>query len=234
MCYMVLPCSTPRTPRPVPPRPRSPNGSARAGHARADHANADHPCAYRRAAAHRAYSARLRPPSCRDRAASLRQHRLQCRRCLLRHRAAGCDPRAPATRHSAGHRAGTRIARARGARPGYRLRRTGARAPTGGTSADLPAGVADSQSPPSTASAGQPAAAQVGKAARRSRPPGWNDPELFMPTLEELEAQVRRRPLGRTLVESVSTWRWCRASVPVLSGTSCSTASEGTAAASPP
>jgi hypothetical protein len=34
-----------------------------------------------------------------------------------------------------------------------------------------------------------------------SRPAGWNDPELFMPTLEELEAQVRRRPLGRTLVE---------------------------------
>jgi hypothetical protein len=36
---------------------------------------------------------------------------------------------------------------------------------------------------------------------RPSRPAGWNDPELFMPTLEELEAQVRRRPLGRTLVE---------------------------------
>jgi hypothetical protein len=36
---------------------------------------------------------------------------------------------------------------------------------------------------------------------RPTRPPGWNDPELFMPTLEELEAQVRRRPLGRTIVE---------------------------------
>jgi hypothetical protein len=34
-----------------------------------------------------------------------------------------------------------------------------------------------------------------------SRPPGWNDPELFMPTLEELEAQVRHRSLGRTLVD---------------------------------
>ena len=34
-----------------------------------------------------------------------------------------------------------------------------------------------------------------------SRPVGWNDPELFMPTLEELVVQVRRRPLGRTLVE---------------------------------
>ena len=47
-----------------------------------------------------------------------------------------------------------------------------------------------------------PAAAHVArKPARPSRPAGWNDPELFMPTLEELEAQVRRRPLGRTLVE---------------------------------
>jgi len=36
---------------------------------------------------------------------------------------------------------------------------------------------------------------------RPSRPAGWNDPELFMPTLKELEAQVRRRPLGRTLVD---------------------------------
>jgi hypothetical protein len=55
--------------------------------------------------------------------------------------------------------------------------------------------------------AGPPAAEQplqaptARKAARPSRPPGWNDPELFMPTLEELEAQVRRRPIGRTLVE---------------------------------
>ena len=38
-------------------------------------------------------------------------------------------------------------------------------------------------------------------ASHPSRPRGWNDPELFMPTLEELEAQVRRRPLGRTLVD---------------------------------
>ena len=48
-------------------------------------------------------------------------------------------------------------------------------------------------------SAGRGALAR--KPARPSRPAGWNDPELFMPTLEELEAQVRRRPLGRTLVE---------------------------------
>jgi hypothetical protein len=39
------------------------------------------------------------------------------------------------------------------------------------------------------------------KPARRSRQAGWNNPELFMPTLEELEAQVRRRSLGRTLVD---------------------------------
>jgi hypothetical protein len=56
---------------------------------------------------------------------------------------------------------------------------------------------------PEGAPAGRAAEAQVRPkpAARRSRPPGWNDPELFMPTLEELEAQVRRRALGRTLVE---------------------------------
>jgi len=37
--------------------------------------------------------------------------------------------------------------------------------------------------------------------ARPTRPAGWNDPELFMPTLAELEAQVRRRAPGRTLVD---------------------------------
>jgi len=49
----------------------------------------------------------------------------------------------------------------------------------------------------------QPAEAPIGRkrVPPPSRPAGWNDPELFMPTLEELEAQVRRRPLGRTLVE---------------------------------
>jgi hypothetical protein len=39
------------------------------------------------------------------------------------------------------------------------------------------------------------------KRARPSRPFGWNDPELFMPTPEQLEAQVRRRPIGRTIVD---------------------------------
>ncbi len=40
------------------------------------------------------------------------------------------------------------------------------------------------------------------KAARRpSLPPGWDDPELFMPTLEDLERQVRRRAVGRTITD---------------------------------
>jgi hypothetical protein len=81
-----------------------------------------------------------------------------------------------------------------------------------GEPAGLPAGAADpsvDSADPSADPAEQPTdpakpptVAQIGrKPARRSRPAGWNDPELFMPTLEELEAQVRRRPLGRTLVE---------------------------------
>jgi hypothetical protein len=36
-------------------------------------------------------------------------------------------------------------------------------------------------------------------ASRPSGPTGWNDPELCMPTLDELERQVRRRPIGRTI-----------------------------------
>jgi hypothetical protein len=43
------------------------------------------------------------------------------------------------------------------------------------------------------------------KASRRpSLPPGQDDPELFMPTLEELERQVRRRSFGRTIGEICS------------------------------
>jgi hypothetical protein len=62
---------------------------------------------------------------------------------------------------------------------------------------------AQTSAAPKAAPAGQPAeAASAEKAAARpSRPAGWNNPELFMPTLEELEAQVRRRVLGRTLVD---------------------------------
>ena len=47
--------------------------------------------------------------------------------------------------------------------------------------------------------AAQQAAAR--KPARVSRPAGWDDPELFMPTLQELIAQVRRRPIGRSIVD---------------------------------
>jgi hypothetical protein len=42
------------------------------------------------------------------------------------------------------------------------------------------------------------------RAPRPSPPPGCDDPELFMPTLEELERQVRRRSLGRTYVDICS------------------------------
>ena len=69
-------------------------------------------------------------------------------------------------------------------------------APPGERAAATPAAPAD---PP----AEQSAETHVPRkpVTRRSRPAGWNDPELYMPTLEELEAQVRRRPLGRTLVD---------------------------------
>jgi hypothetical protein len=36
---------------------------------------------------------------------------------------------------------------------------------------------------------------------RPSRPAGWNDPELFMPTLQDLERQARRRTVGRSIVD---------------------------------
>jgi hypothetical protein len=36
---------------------------------------------------------------------------------------------------------------------------------------------------------------------RSSLPPGWDDPELFMPTQQELDRQVRRRAVGRTITE---------------------------------
>ncbi len=57
--------------------------------------------------------------------------------------------------------------------------------------------------PPAAPSAEPPVEPPVEQkpAPRASRPRGWNDPEMFMPTPEELDAQVRRRPLGRTLVD---------------------------------
>ncbi len=34
-----------------------------------------------------------------------------------------------------------------------------------------------------------------------SRPTGWNDPELFMPTFQDLERDARRSPVGRTMLK---------------------------------
>jgi hypothetical protein len=50
--------------------------------------------------------------------------------------------------------------------------------------------------------AAQPAVPKAPK--RPSLPPGSGDPELFMPTLEELERQVRRRAVGRTIADICS------------------------------
>jgi hypothetical protein len=61
--------------------------------------------------------------------------------------------------------------------------------------AAAPAAPADPPAEPSAE------AAVARKAPRPSRPAGWNDPELFMPTPEQLEAQARRHPPGRTLVQ---------------------------------
>ncbi len=75
------------------------------------------------------------------------------------------------------------------------------RATTPAAPVDPPA--ADPPAPqPTDPQAEQPAEAPIAaKPARPSRPCGWNDPELFMPTPEQLEAQVRRRPIGRTIVD---------------------------------
>ncbi len=53
--------------------------------------------------------------------------------------------------------------------------------------------------PQAEPSADQPAKRKT--APRKSLLPGWDDPELFMPTPEELDRQVRRRAIGRTFRE---------------------------------
>src|SRR5580698_4435048 len=56
--------------------------------------------------------------------------------------------------------------------------------------------------PPSAPASPQPEQPARPKAApRQSPPPGQDNPELFMPTLEALERQVRRRSFGRTFAE---------------------------------
>ncbi len=50
----------------------------------------------------------------------------------------------------------------------------------------------------------QPAAAPPAQRKRASRPAAWDDPELFMPTEQDLDRQVRRRPIGRTIFDICS------------------------------
>jgi hypothetical protein len=63
---------------------------------------------------------------------------------------------------------------------------------------------ADAPEPPRPAPAAQPLAAEPlprrRHAPRASRPAFWDDPELHMPTLEELERQIRRQPMGRVFL----------------------------------
>jgi hypothetical protein len=63
---------------------------------------------------------------------------------------------------------------------------------------------ADAPEPPRPAPAAQPQAAEPlprrRHAPRASRPAFWDDPELHMPTLEELERQIRRQPMGRVFL----------------------------------
>src|ERR1700722_8092695 len=63
---------------------------------------------------------------------------------------------------------------------------------------------APQEDPAPTSAQPEPTAAEPTthkRAPRPARPAGWDDPELFMPTLEELERQVRRRPAGRTIFD---------------------------------
>jgi hypothetical protein len=60
--------------------------------------------------------------------------------------------------------------------------------------------------PPEPAPEPEPPAAAAHPAPRRrapkpSRPAGWDDPELFMPTLEDLERRMRRQPIGRIVYD---------------------------------
>ena len=55
--------------------------------------------------------------------------------------------------------------------------------------------------PADTQAAPQAEPAKPKAKPRPSLPPGWDDPELFMPTPEDLDRQVRRRSIGRTIGE---------------------------------
>jgi hypothetical protein len=60
---------------------------------------------------------------------------------------------------------------------------------------------ADDEPPAAPASPQPDQPARPKAAPRPSPPPGQDNPELFMPTLEALERQVRRRSFGRTFAE---------------------------------
>jgi hypothetical protein len=80
-----------------------------------------------------------------------------------------------------------------------------ARAATGRDVTLIPRRSHDEEPPPAPAAAqsgqptGQPAGTPRPALRRTRRHPGCNDPEFFMPTLEELDRQVRRRPIGHTI-----------------------------------
>jgi hypothetical protein len=57
----------------------------------------------------------------------------------------------------------------------------------------------ETEAAPSAPQPEQPAVRQ--HAPSPSRPAGWNDPELYMPTLQDLEREARRSPVGRTMLK---------------------------------
>jgi len=63
---------------------------------------------------------------------------------------------------------------------------------------ETPPAPADLQAEPPT---DQPAKPKAAPRPSPPPPPGSDDPELFMPTPEELDRQVRRRAVGRTIAE---------------------------------
>jgi hypothetical protein len=80
-----------------------------------------------------------------------------------------------------------------------------ARAATG-RDINIPTPRTSTAEPPLAAAAPQPEQptekpARPKAAKRPTLPPGWDDPELFMPSPKDLERQVRRRSFGRTFVE---------------------------------
>jgi hypothetical protein len=76
-----------------------------------------------------------------------------------------------------------------------------ARAATGRDIDCVQRGSPTMDAPPEPAATAHSLLAERPRAPRPSRPAGWNDPELFMPTLEELERQMRRRPIGRIILD---------------------------------